>query len=64
MVYHRPASTLPTTLESTAVTSQSETTEAEHIIRAEGIQLENIFPEITTASTLDMYTEKLHNTNV
>jgi hypothetical protein len=48
------SSSARTTFEST---SQSETTEEEHIIPAEGIQLEKIFPEISTASTYDVHTE-------
>jgi hypothetical protein len=49
--------TLSTILKSNFITRQSETTEAEHIIPAEDIHLENIFPEISTISTSDKYTE-------
>ena len=59
-----PTSTIPTTIststiaieveveeEATAPSFVRDTTEPEHVIRAENIQLEKIFPEISTAST-------------
>jgi len=39
------------------ITRKSETSETEHVIQADGIQLENIFPRISTLSTSDMYTQ-------
>ncbi|UJR27514.1 hypothetical protein I4U23_008798 [Adineta vaga] len=51
--------TLSTTIESTSVNPQSQTTEYEHIIQAEHIQLEKIFPDVSTVSTSNMYTENL-----
>jgi hypothetical protein len=50
------------TLESTFITRQSETTESEHVIKADNIQLEKIFPQISTASTSDEYTQTFQTT--
>ena len=48
------ATTLSPTLESTSITHQSETTETEHVIEAENIQLDKIFPRIHIGATSDM----------
>jgi hypothetical protein len=50
------------TLESTFITRQSETTESEHVIKADNIQLEKIFPQISTVSTSDEYTQTFQTT--
>ncbi|CAF1234878.1 unnamed protein product [Rotaria sordida] len=47
--------TSSTILKSNLITYPSETTEREHVIRAEDIQLEKIFPKISKASTTNMY---------
>ncbi len=44
-------------MKSNLITRQSETTKTEHVIQADGIQLENIFPQISTLSTSDMSTQ-------
>jgi hypothetical protein len=49
--------TLSPTLESTFITRQSETTETEHVIKAENIQLDKIFPKINIESTSDINTQ-------
>jgi len=45
------------TLKSNFITHESEKTKTEHVIPAEGIQLEKIFPEISTISDDDIYTQ-------
>ncbi|CAF3364264.1 unnamed protein product [Rotaria sp. Silwood1] len=47
--------TSSTIVKSNFITSSSEITQPENIIRAEDIQLEKIFPKISTASTNTMY---------
>ncbi|CAF4471913.1 unnamed protein product [Rotaria socialis] len=47
--------TLPTSLKLNVVTEPGATTEQENVIRAEDIQLEKIFPEISTVSPTKMY---------
>ena len=39
------------------ITHQNEATEKEHVIQADDIQLKKIFPQISTLSTSDMYTQ-------
>jgi hypothetical protein len=56
-----PTTSMPVTstiveIETTFITDQSETTEIEHIIPAHNIQIDKVFPDINTASTLDMNT--------
>jgi len=46
-----------TKLKSDFITRENETTEIENVIPAEDIQLEKIFPEISTTSSSDIYTQ-------
>ncbi|CAF3039703.1 unnamed protein product [Rotaria sp. Silwood2] len=54
--------TSSTILKSNFITYSSETTQPENVIRAEDIQLEKIFPNISTASTTNMYKQDLIET--
>jgi hypothetical protein len=45
------------TLKSDFITHESKKTKSEHVIPADGIQLEKIFPEISTMSDDDIYTQ-------
>jgi hypothetical protein len=45
------------TLKSDFITHESKKTKTEHVIPADGIQLEKIFPEISTMSDDDIYTQ-------
>ncbi|CAF2762346.1 unnamed protein product [Rotaria sp. Silwood2] len=48
-----------TPIESALITHQNELTETEHVIQAQNIQLEKIFPDMNTASTIEMNTYEL-----
>ncbi|CAF1124591.1 unnamed protein product [Rotaria sordida] len=47
-----------TLIESNFITHQNELTETEHVIQAQDIKLEKIFPDINTISTVEMNTEE------